>query len=156
MSEIQHVQSPLVNVERRSRADRSPLAFVLAFLVAAVFLYAGILKAWEPIKFAEDIQKYHILSWPLGMGMAFYLPWLEIICGLALLTPWLRRGAAAILTLLTLVFIAVTIAAKVRGINLDCGCFGSAAKNLPFAWHLVIDFALLGALLLLVRRRRRS
>ena len=78
------------------------LAFIVAFLVAAVFLYAGVLKAWEPIKFAEDIQKYHILSWPLGMGMAFYLPWLEIICGLALLTRWLRRGAAAILTLLPL------------------------------------------------------
>jgi uncharacterized membrane protein YphA (DoxX/SURF4 family) len=156
MSEIQHVQSPLVNVERRSRSEARPFEFVLALLVAAVFLYAGVLKAWEPIKFAEDIQKYHILSWPLGVRLAFYLPWLEIICALALLIRGLRRGAAAILTLLTLVFIAVTIAAKVRGINLDCGCFGSAAKNLPFAWHLVIDFALLGALLLLVRLRRRS
>jgi len=156
MSEIQHVQSPLVNVERRSVVERRPFEVILAFLIAAAFLYAGALKAWEPIKFAQDIQNYRILSWPIGMGLAFYLPWLEIVCALGLLTRWLRTGAAALLTLLMLVFITVTIAAKARGINLDCGCFGSATRNLPFAWHLVIDFALLGGLLLLVRSPRRN
>jgi len=67
----------------------------------------------------------------------------------ALLTGFLRWGATGILTALTAMFIGATVAAKVRGIDLECGCFGSATKNLPFIWHLMLDFALLAALLAL-------
>ena len=153
MSEVQHVQSPLMSAQRGAIASRWSLELVLALLIGAVFIYAGALKAWDPIKFAGDIQNFRILSWPIGVRMAFYLPWLEILCGLALITGWMRSGAVGILTALTAVFIVATIAAKVRGIDLDCGCFGSATKNLPFAWHLVIDFAILAGLLMLVRIR---
>ena len=148
MSIVRHVQSPLMNTPYGSvAAPRFSFRLILAILIGTVFVYAGGLKAWDPVKFAGDIQNFHILSWPLGIRLAFYLPWLEILCGLALITGWLRSGGIGILTLLVLVFIAVTIAAKVRGINLDCGCFGSAMKTLPFAWHLAMDFALLAGLL---------
>ncbi len=147
MSTARHVQSPLMNAQRAGVASFSAVQLMLALLVGGAFIYAGALKAWDPIKFASDIQNFHILSWPLGMRLAFYLPWLEMICGLALIVGWMRRGATAILTLLIVIFIAATVAAKLRGIDLDCGCFGSATKNLTFTWHLVIDFALLAGLL---------
>ncbi len=146
MSEARHVQSPLMNAQSAGAVSFSAIQFILALLVGGAFIYAGALKAWDPIKFASDIQNFHILSWPLGVRMAFYLPWLEIVCGLALIIGWMRRGATAILALLIVVFIAATVMAKMRGINLDCGCFGSATKNLTFTWHLVIDFALLAGL----------
>jgi putative oxidoreductase len=150
MSTIRHVQSPLMGVHQQPvRAKRSVIATALALIVGGLFIYAGVLKVWDPIKFAKDIANFHILPWPIGVRMAFYLPWLEIICGLALITGWMRRGAVGILTALTVIFIIATISAKVRGIDLDCGCFGSATKNLTFAWHMVIDFALLGALIAL-------
>ncbi|MEP6810673.1 MAG: MauE/DoxX family redox-associated membrane protein [Chthoniobacterales bacterium] len=142
-----HVQSPITNAGGGAGTSGGSWRFILAFLVGAVFIYAGALKAWDPVKFASDIQNFHLLSWPLGMRLAFYLPWLEIVCGLALIVGWLRTGAAGILTALLVVFIAATIAARMRGIDLDCGCFGKATKDLPFAWHLAIDFALLAALL---------
>jgi uncharacterized membrane protein YphA (DoxX/SURF4 family) len=148
MSTVRHVQSPLMNAQHGSvAAPRFSFRFILAILIGAVFIYAGALKAWDPVKFAGDIQNFHILSWPLGIRLAFYLPWLEILCGIALITGWFRSGGIGILTVLVVIFIAVTIAAKARGINLDCGCFGSAMKTLPFAWHLAIDFALLAGLL---------
>ncbi len=142
-----HVQSPITNAGPTSQGSRWSFRFVVALLIGLVFIYAGGLKASDPIKFASDIQNFHILSWPLGIRLAFYLPWLEIICGLALITGWLRKGGVGILTALMLVFIIATVAARMRGIDLDCGCFGKAAKNLPFVWHLVIDFALLVGLL---------
>ena len=146
-------------------AGRAPDAvpwwqFLLAFLIGAVFIYAGASKAWDPVAFASDIQNFHVLSWPLGVRLAFYLPWLEILCGLALVTGCLRGGAVGILSALMIAFIALTIAARMRGIDLDCGCFGKATKNLPFVWHLVIDFALFAGLLILwpssLRRAART
>ena len=46
-----------------------------------------------------------------------------------------------------LVFIAGTIAARARGIDISCGCFGHISKNLSFNWHLVLDFSILAALI---------
>lgn len=149
MSSSPHVQSPLMNVQRGSVAARSLLWPALSIIVGAVFIYAGVLKAWDPFAFAKDIDHFRILSYPLGMRVAFYLPWLEILCGLALIVGRLRSGAIAILGGLMVVFTIATIAAKARGIDLDCGCFGSVGKGLGFTAHLLIDFALLAALLAL-------
>ena len=125
------------------------LRYIVAIVVGAIFVYAGALKAADPVAFARDISNFHILPWPIGVRLAFYLPWLEIICGLTLLLRWFRSGATAILTALTAVFIGATIVARLRGIDVNCGCFGSASKDLTFGWHLAIDFAILGALILL-------
>ncbi len=156
MSRSPHVQSPLMNLPGGVIASPSFLGFALSIIVGAVFIYAGATKAWDPFTFANDIEHYRILSWPLGMRLAFYLPWLEILCGIALIVGRLRTGAIAITSGLMLVFIAVTIAAKVRGIDLSCGCFGHASKGLSFTTHLLLDLILLGALLFLWIRRSRQ
>jgi putative oxidoreductase len=148
MSTSPHVQSPLMNVHRG--APRQSFVWpALALILGAVFVYAGATKVWNPIVFASDIAHYHILPWPLGIRLAFYLPWLEILCGLALILGRLRAGGTAILLALTAIFIVASIAARARGIDVNCGCFGSAGKGLGFTWHLAIDFALLAGLLAL-------
>jgi len=157
MNSSPHVQSPLLGVQR-SASRRSPFWAILAGVIGLVFIYAGALKAWDPVTFTRDIQNFHLVPWWLGVRLAFYLPWLEILCGAALVTNFLRWGATGILTVLTAIFIGATVAAKVRGIDLECGCFGSGLKNLTFTWHLAIDlvlFAGLLALLLLSPRRLR-
>ncbi len=125
-----------------------------ALIIGAVFLYAGILKAMHPAQFAGDIENYHLIPWTLGVRAAFYLPWLEILCGLALITRWLYAGALTILLALTVVFIGATISAKVRGIDITCGCFGAASHYLSFAGHLALDVIILLALVLLWRREK--
>jgi putative oxidoreductase len=123
-------------------------------LVGAIFIYAGAIKAFDPIRFANDIDNYKILPWTIGVGLAFYLPWLEILCGLALAARVLYRGGLSILVALIGIFIAATIAAKIRGLDITCGCFGHASKYLSFAGHLVLDFVLLVTLMVLVSRAR--
>ena len=143
-----HVQSPISHASR-SRAPRLYVVPALGALVGFVFIYAGILKAWDPVKFATDISNFRILSWGLGVRLAFYLPWVEIVCGVALFIGWMRAGAISILTALTVVFIGATISAQARGIDLECGCFGAASKNLSFTSHMAILIGLLAALVLL-------
>jgi uncharacterized membrane protein YphA (DoxX/SURF4 family) len=125
---------------------------LVAVIIGALFVYAGAVKVLDPIGFAGDIENYKTLPWPIGVRLAFYLPWLEILCGLALITRCLFRGGVFILTILMSVFIIATIVAKARGLDISCGCFGHATKSLTFAWHLVLDFLLLAGLLFLWRR----
>jgi putative oxidoreductase len=119
---------------------------ILDLLIAAVFIYAGALKALDPVQFAHDIDHYKVLPWAIAVGLAFYLPWLEIFCSLALIFRVFYRGALSILTALVVVFLAAAIAAKVRGLDITCGCFGHASQNWSFPTHLALDLGILVAL----------
>ncbi|MDQ6809955.1 MAG: hypothetical protein M3Z64_11120 [Verrucomicrobiota bacterium] len=147
------VEGRTSNAEGRSRIGDVAWRLV-GIAVGAVFVYAGVLKAMDPPGFANDIENFHIVPWVIGVRMAFYLPWLEIVAGLALISRRCGRGALAILTALMLAFVGATIIAKMRGIDVSCGCFGHAARNLSFASHLAIDLAILAALLALIWRSR--
>ncbi|HEV2806649.1 MAG TPA: MauE/DoxX family redox-associated membrane protein [Chthoniobacterales bacterium] len=125
---------------------------VIAIVVGALFVYAGAVKIIDPIEFARDIDNYKMLPWKMCVGLALYLPWLEILCGLALITRRLYRGSVLLVTGMTGVFIVASIVARSRGLDVSCGCFGHASKYLNFSWHLVLDFVLLGGLLLLWKR----
>ena len=122
---------------------------IIDLIIAGIFIYAGAIKVLEPVQFAIDIDNYKILPWTVSVGLAFYLPWLEIFCGLALILRRLYLGGLSILTGLVAVFLVATIAAKVRGLDITCGCFGHASQNWNFPTHLAIDLAILGALLVL-------
>src|SRR5207237_4407690 len=123
---------------------------IVDLIIGVVFIYAGAIKALDPIRFAGDIDNYKILPWAIGVRLAFYLPWLEIFCGLALIARRLYLGGLSILTALISIFIVATVAAHVRGFDITCGCFGHASKNWSFSTHLALDLLLLGALLFLV------
>ena len=127
----------------RSEPRSTILWRILAIIIGALFVYAGALKVWDPVGFAGDIHNYHVLPWIVNVRLAFYLPWLEILCGLALIFRRLYSGALTLLLGLLVVFIGATIAAKARGIDISCGCFGHVSDQLSFAWHLVLDFAIL-------------
>ena len=119
------------------------------FVIAVIFIYAGAVKVLDPVQFANDIDNYKILPWTIGVSLAFYLPWLEIFCGLALIFRLLYRGALSILTALVAIFTIATIAAKVRGLDITCGCFGHASQNWNFPAHLALDLVLLAGVILL-------
>jgi putative oxidoreductase len=122
---------------------------ILDFAVAGIFIYAGALKALDPVQFASDIDNYKILPWPVSVALAFYLPWLEIFCALGLVFRFLYRGALSILSASIVVFTLATIAAKVRGLDITCGCFGHASQHWSFPAHLATNLAILVAVLAL-------
>jgi putative oxidoreductase len=122
---------------------------IVDVIIGAIFIYAGAIKVLDPVQFANDIDNYKILPWTIAVGLAFYFPWLEIFCGLALILRRLYLGGLSILTVLVALFLVATIAAKVRGLDITCGCFGHASQNWNFPAHLAVDLAILGALLVL-------
>jgi hypothetical protein len=120
---------------------------ILDLIVGGIFIYAGVIKALDPVQFANDIDNYKTLPWFISVRLALYLPWLEIFCGLAVIFRFLYRGGLSILTALIAVFIGATVAAKVRGLDITCGCFGHASQHWSFAQHIAIDLLLLAAVI---------
>src|SRR5205809_4689807 len=123
---------------------------IVDLIVAGIFIYAGAIKALDPVQFASDIDNYKMLPWPISVALAFYLPWLEIFCALGLVFRFLYRGALSILTASIVVFTLATIAAKVRGLDITCGCFGHASQHWSFPAHLATNLAILAGLLALL------
>ena len=156
MNQTPNAQRPTLNVEltggRRSNIKHRTsniLGRIVDFAVAGIFIYAGALKAFDPVQFASDIDNYKLLPWPVSVALAFYLPWLEIFCALGLVFRFFYRGALSILSVSIVVFTFATIAAKVRGLDITCGCFGHASQHWSFPAHLVTNVAILVALLAL-------
>ena len=157
---------------RRLRYLRHPyVALIFRYALAAVFLYAGIAKAWNPQEFGLEIARYRMVPHNLINAMAITLPWIEIVAGVLLVIGLWARAAALLCTGMMVVFIAANISALQRGRDISCGCFGGgdqAAKLsqatlwrdlLWFLWaaHVTLyDRGVLGLDGLLERRRRRA
>ena len=157
MKTTPNTQPSTSNVEPSAGATTSNIFWrTVDFVVAGIFIYAGAIKALDPVQFASDIDNYKTLPWPVSVALAFYLPWLEIFCGFSLVVRSLYRGALSLLTALILVFTLMTIAAKLRGLDITCGCFGHASQNWSFTAHLALDLILLAAVIFLLGVRRRE
>jgi putative oxidoreductase len=134
-----------------SRRDYLVLAVSLA--VAAVFVYAGVDKLRDPLQFADSIAAFAILPAVLINLLAFGLPPFEIACGLLLLGPRTRRIGALAVVAVSILFFTALASALLRGLTLDCGCFGAGAPSRPRMWlELVLDAVLFaGALFVYLR-----
>lgn len=106
--------------------------FHLARLVlGGVYLYAAVLKIVDLESFAESVANYHVLPHALNYLVAATLPWIEALAGLLLLVGRKVRPATVVLGGLTLVFIGLLVSAMVRGLDIDCGCFGKGDYTPP-------------------------
>jgi uncharacterized membrane protein YphA (DoxX/SURF4 family) len=108
---------------------RTALQWLARFGLSAMFLYAGALKLGDTAAFAADISHYRVLPSALVPALAVGLPVLEIVAAVALLTPTFAQGGALLCALMLGVFAAGMAQAKLRGIDLDCGCFGAASTQ---------------------------
>jgi putative oxidoreductase len=109
---------------------------------AAVFMYAALPKLWDPASFAADVQNYRVLPVEWSGHVALFVPAFELVIALGLLLPRYQRGAALLATALLLVFSAAMAQARIRGIDLSCGCFG-AAFEAKVSWLTVARSAIL-------------
>jgi uncharacterized membrane protein YphA (DoxX/SURF4 family) len=101
------------------------VALALRVALGAVFVYAAWTKLRQPWElFAMSIDAYKVLPDWAVLVVARTLPWAEMVIGLALMAGrWLRFSSAAA-SLLLLMFFVLMIRAYLKGMQIDCGCFG--------------------------------
>lgn len=99
--------------------------------LGAVFIYASYDKILHPLAFAQAVYNYRILPDYLINATALLLPWLELFIGLCLASGVLLHGAAALSTLLLVVFIGALAFNRMRGLDISCGCFSTSSTEGP-------------------------
>lgn len=118
------------------RADRTGIPLLIArVLVGGWFIYLAINKLMDPIEFLKQVHEYGLVpdSMPIALNtIAIVLPFLEIACGLALITGSAIRGSAATIALMLVAFYppliirALSIYHETGGafcdVRFDCGC----------------------------------
>ena len=137
----------------RQNFPRDYFVLAIALALAAVFIYAGVDKIRDPLQFADSIAAFAILPAVFINLLALGLPPFEIACGLLLVVPRTRRVGAISVTLISVVFFSALLSALVRGLTLDCGCFGSGVPSRQRMWaELGLDVLLFGSSMLIYFR----
>ena len=114
----------------------------LRILVGGAFIVAGSLKIANPEQFAVAVGNYRILPHGLINLVAIILPWVEVVAGLFLLAGVWMRAALMVIISMTLVFAAAILSALARGLNIECGCFGTIGGKHIGLVNLAIDTTL--------------
>lgn len=135
---------------------RAAFPWLLRLGLAGLFAYAAVGKLRDPSAFAREIANYQLLP-DLASHVAVALPGAELVAAIAILLPDARirrAGALALAVLLVVLLVAVT-SVVVRGVNVDCGCFGAGSGEVT--WLTVLrNVGLLAAASYLVVRDESS
>ena len=124
------------------RLSKKHLLLAARLLLGFLFLAAGLTKVGSPQELQIAIANYRLLPAPTVPLVAEFLPVLEIVLGIALLTGIFSRAATLGAGLLSLVFGGAVISALVRGLDIECGCFSGASK--VSLGHLALNLLILG------------
>lgn len=129
------------NFEMKGFIKSRPLLVVLRFVLGGLFLYAGVMKSVNPQMFAYSIAAFDIVPTRFVNLVAHSLPLMEALLGFMILLGWKLRAASLGITLLSAVFLIVLGQAVLRGLPVNCSCFGVSSPQ-P-AWLLLGRAAML-------------
>lgn len=105
------------------------LLLLFRLIVGFVFLYAGAQKINSPSVFAESISAYKLFPEFIINFIAVFVPWLEVISGLLLILGISVKENSFIIMNMLVLFILLIVITMLRGLDIDCGCFGESNEN---------------------------
>jgi uncharacterized membrane protein YphA (DoxX/SURF4 family) len=126
-------------VERTLALPRTETARWLSTLcrivLGLVWLWAAVAKMADARASVRAVTAYRLLPHGLVEPVAWGLPFVELVLA-ALLLLGVRTRVAAVLSLsLLALFTGAVASAWVRGLSIDCGCFGGGGTSATAGWR---------------------
>lgn len=115
----------------------------MRLILGAFFIFSSIDKIIDPETFAQSIENYRFFPIEVVNLISIILPWMEFVVGLLLFLGVQVRENSFIINLLLISFNILIIIALMRGLDIDCGCFGSAYTQKIGFTKLAENFLLL-------------
>ncbi|MCL5991743.1 MAG: DoxX family membrane protein [Bacteroidetes bacterium] len=98
------------------------LNLVVRLLLGGLFIFTALSKFSDLSVFSKEIDNYNILPIFLINTFAVVLPWVELLCGIFLLTGIRIKANAMISISLFSVFTLAILIAMFQGLSINCGC----------------------------------
>ena len=130
------------------------LQLAVRLVVGGFLLYACWHKIYDPPDFAKIIVNYHLFPPSSIHLLATFVPWIELVAGLALISGRWLRGGALMATIFFSFFIVALSYNLARDCPTICGCFDThasgeglsiAAKFTKMRWEVALDCCLVVA-----------
>lgn len=122
------------------------LGLISRLILGCVLFAAGWLKAFKFDEAQMAVRAYEVLPISIANVIGVILPWFEIAIALLLILGVAIRPAASASAFLMLLFIAAITQAGIRGLSIDCGCFGGGGAVEPgktkYLQEIARDFGL--------------
>lgn len=96
--------------------------------LGGIWIAAGAAKVTDQAGSIRSVRAYRLLPEGAAVAVGAGLPFLEIALGLLLILGVGVRLNAAVSAVLLTVFIAGIVSVAVRGLRIDCGCFGDGGE----------------------------
>lgn len=97
--------------------------------LGVIFVAAALPKIVDPPSFTHMLYNYRLVPGPAVNLLSLTLPWLELLCGLALILGIWRRPATVIIAALLLMFILSIGINLARDNAVNCGCFETTSAD---------------------------
>jgi uncharacterized membrane protein YphA (DoxX/SURF4 family) len=101
------------------------LLFGLRIFLGFIFIFAAVTKVADPEGFSQSIYNYKLMPDFLINFLAIAFPWIELVAGILLVFGISVKENSAIISGLLVVFIIAIGISLARGLDIDCGCFGT-------------------------------
>jgi putative oxidoreductase len=105
---------------------RTPVRRGAQIVLGLLFLAAALAKIVDTASLVREVHNFRLVPFWSEHLVAMTLPWVELVAGLALVLGVRARAGSWVAGALLLGFSIGVAAAMARGLNFECGCFGTA------------------------------
>lgn len=117
--------------------------FTLRILLGALFIFSAATKMADLNYFVKSLENYKLLPAESLNLFALIIPWIELLIGIFLIIGFFVKESALIGSIMMIVFIIAIGISLARGLNIDCGCFGTVDGSKVGISKLIEDFIIL-------------
>ena len=113
-----------------------------SWVLGVALLLSGIPHFGNPYYFLGSVYAYDLVGPGVGQLVVMVLPGLQLLVAACLITRQFRPGAHLIVLPMLLGFALLQTSAKLRGLDIACGCFGPGEETIGWS-SLTVVYALL-------------
>jgi uncharacterized membrane protein YphA (DoxX/SURF4 family) len=123
----------------KSLLSNPHLVLISRVFIGLLFIVSSLDKIVDPSAFARSVANYGLLPSWMPAIIATILPWVELLCGFAVLFGVFLRGSSLLLSAMLAIFTLAVISALLRGLDISCGCFTQDPTAGRIGWMKVVQ-----------------
>ncbi len=122
---------------------------LIRLILAFLFILAAIEKLKNPFAFALTIDAYQIFSSFFINIATTLIPWFELFIGFGLFFNFKVKANLYLYFVLMVAFTILVVVAIIKGLDIECGCFGENSSKVGLSKIFENLFIILGNIVLI-------